>query len=154
MHDPTRQEFRLRLPGLLKVLAEHLYTSKSVAVRELIQNAHDSCLRRSLEDADFLLQARNALGAGELPGPIAGLVGNYLEDVSVTEDDLKGILYLNASCPLVQRLASSGFAGDIHAAVLTVIYQVARLFACRTLTPSDVAAAFHDLTDVLEMFLP
>src|SRR5205807_8560719 len=44
-----RQRFNPRLPGLLKVLAEHLYTSKKVGVRELIQNAHDSCVRRKIE---------------------------------------------------------------------------------------------------------
>ena len=44
-----RQRFTLHLPGLLKVLAEHLYSSKKVGVRELIQNAHDSCVRRKIE---------------------------------------------------------------------------------------------------------
>src|SRR5262245_32329345 len=44
-----RQRFNLHLPGLLKVLAEHLYTSKKVGIRELIQNAHDSCIRRKIE---------------------------------------------------------------------------------------------------------
>src|SRR5262245_3460933 len=48
--DVTRQAFQLHLPGLLKVLAEHLYTNKSVGVRELLQNAHDSCVRRSVEE--------------------------------------------------------------------------------------------------------
>ncbi len=47
-----RQRFNLHLPGLLKVLAEHLYTSKKVGVRELIQNAHDSCVRRKIERAE------------------------------------------------------------------------------------------------------
>src|SRR5204863_6503355 len=44
-----RQRFNLHLPGLRKVLAEHLYASKKVGVRELIQNAHDSCIRRRVE---------------------------------------------------------------------------------------------------------
>ena len=44
-----RQRFNLHLPGLLKVLAEHLYSSKKVGVRELIQNSHDSCVRRRIE---------------------------------------------------------------------------------------------------------
>src|SRR5438045_2236364 len=47
-----RQRFTLHLPGLLKVLAEHLYSSKKVGVRELIQNAHDSCVRRKIEAGD------------------------------------------------------------------------------------------------------
>lgn len=32
----------IHLPGLLKVLGEHLYSDPRVAIRELIQNAHDS----------------------------------------------------------------------------------------------------------------
>src|SRR5262249_28155931 len=47
-----RQRFNLHLPGLLKVLAEHLYSSKKVGVRELIQNSHDSCVRRRVEGDD------------------------------------------------------------------------------------------------------
>ena len=55
MSEPTRQPFKLHLPGLLKVLAEHLYSNKQVAVRELIQNAHDGCRRRQAEadEADY-----------------------------------------------------------------------------------------------------
>ena len=44
-----RGRFQLHLPGLLKVLAEHLYSTRKVGVRELIQNAHDSCVRRRVE---------------------------------------------------------------------------------------------------------
>ncbi len=40
----------IHLPGLLKVLGEHLYSDPRVAIRELIQNAHDSCVRRQQED--------------------------------------------------------------------------------------------------------
>jgi molecular chaperone HtpG len=50
MDDTIHHTFKLHLPGLLKVLAEHLYSNKQVAIRELIQNAHDSCRRRSVED--------------------------------------------------------------------------------------------------------
>ncbi len=39
----------LHLPGLLKLLGEHLYSDPRVAFRELIQNAHDSTVRRRLE---------------------------------------------------------------------------------------------------------
>ncbi len=47
-----KKRFDLHLPGLLKVLAEHLYSTKKVGVRELIQNAHDSCVRRRVEEGD------------------------------------------------------------------------------------------------------
>ncbi|OYP38360.1 ATP-binding protein [Rhodopirellula sp. MGV] len=45
-------KFDLHLPGLLKVLAEHLYSDRRVGLRELLQNAHDSCSRRRIEAAD------------------------------------------------------------------------------------------------------
>ncbi len=40
----------IHLPGLLRLLGEHLYSGPRVALRELIQNAHDSCVRRREED--------------------------------------------------------------------------------------------------------
>ncbi|GCE29108.1 heat-shock protein [Dictyobacter alpinus] len=43
----------IHLPGLLKVLGEHLYSDPRVAIRELIQNAHDSCVRRRQEDGSL-----------------------------------------------------------------------------------------------------
>ncbi|MCA9537504.1 MAG: ATP-binding protein [Myxococcales bacterium] len=45
---------KVDLPGLMKVLGHNLYSTPSVAIRELVQNAHDSIGRRRLEDAaDF-----------------------------------------------------------------------------------------------------
>lgn len=43
------------LSGLMRVLSEALYSTPFVAVRELVQNAHDSCTRRLAEapDADY-----------------------------------------------------------------------------------------------------
>ncbi|MBI2391641.1 MAG: ATP-binding protein [Deltaproteobacteria bacterium] len=37
------------LSGLMTVLGEHLYSTPTVAIRELVQNAHDSCVRRKME---------------------------------------------------------------------------------------------------------
>lgn len=53
-----KQRFTLHLPGLLKVLAEHLYSTKKVGVRELIQNSHDSCVRRRVEENDARYRPR------------------------------------------------------------------------------------------------
>jgi len=58
-----KQRFNLHLPGLLKVLAEHLYSTKKVGVRELIQNAHDSCVRRRIEGGDPHYRPRIDLSA-------------------------------------------------------------------------------------------
>ncbi|MCK6550174.1 ATP-binding protein [Myxococcota bacterium] len=38
------------LGGLMQVLGENLYSTPAVAIRELVQNAHDACVRRRLED--------------------------------------------------------------------------------------------------------
>lgn len=50
MSDPEVKKVQLHLPGLLKLLGEHLYADRRVALREMIQNAHDSCTRRRNED--------------------------------------------------------------------------------------------------------
>lgn len=39
------------LSGLMQVLSKHLYSTPMVALRELVQNAHDSIIRRRLEQA-------------------------------------------------------------------------------------------------------
>ena len=41
------------LNGLMTVLGKHLYSTPVVALRELVQNAHDSLVRRRLEQADW-----------------------------------------------------------------------------------------------------
>ncbi|MFB7666812.1 ATP-binding protein [Kitasatospora sp. NPDC056138] len=45
------------LGGLVGVLATHLYSTPLVALRELVQNAHDSHTRRRLEDPDSTAEA-------------------------------------------------------------------------------------------------
>lgn len=39
--------------GLMRVLGNNLYSTPVVALRELVQNAHDSCTRREIEDGEF-----------------------------------------------------------------------------------------------------
>lgn len=41
------------LNGLMTILGKHLYSTPMVALRELVQNAHDSIIRRRIEDAAF-----------------------------------------------------------------------------------------------------
>ncbi|MDR0480786.1 MAG: ATP-binding protein, partial [Gallionellaceae bacterium] len=41
------------MSGLMAVLSKNLYSTPNVAVRELVQNAHDSIVRRRLEDGGF-----------------------------------------------------------------------------------------------------
>lgn len=54
----NKKQFQIHLPGLLKVLAESLYSSKKVGIRELIQNSHDSCVRRQVEAKETYYKPR------------------------------------------------------------------------------------------------
>ncbi|WP_436714590.1 ATP-binding protein [Roseiconus lacunae] len=66
MSSPATAKFDLHLPGLLKVLAEHLYSDRRVGFRELLQNAHDSCSRRRIEaPGDFQPRIRVSIDADE-----------------------------------------------------------------------------------------
>lgn len=46
------QRTKVDFAGLMRVLGEALYSTPHVAIRELVQNAHDSCTRRLLEATD------------------------------------------------------------------------------------------------------
>jgi molecular chaperone HtpG len=106
------------------------------------------------QDAEFILETRGALDAGEIPGPLAGLIATYLHDSGTSEEDLKGTLYLNAACPLIGRLNASPEDTPARDATLTLIYQVARLFAGRTLTVAGATGAFGEAIQALEVLLP
>lgn len=75
------------LQGLLEVLGKNLYSSPSVVVRELVQNAHDSCLRRQLE-AEGPFEPRIRI----VPEPSRGLL--HIEDngIGLTEDEVREFL--------------------------------------------------------------
>jgi molecular chaperone HtpG len=106
------------------------------------------------KDAEFLLDSRRALESNELAEPLQGLVGNYVQGLERQNkskgQELKGILNLNAACPLLDRLAALAPDDPSRAACLTVIYQLARLFSGRNLTTTDVKAAFAETSKALE----
>jgi molecular chaperone HtpG len=105
------------------------------------------------KDAEFLIEAQHALDAGELPGPLAGFVSDFMRKKNVAEDENKGRLYLNAACPLITRLIESPPAEAALQATLALIYQVARLFAGRTLTTADATMAFREAVQALQELL-
>ena len=69
--QPLKHTFSLHLPGLLKVLAEHLYSNRNVGVRELIQNAMDSCTRRQIQEQDGRYQPRVELDVDSEAGTLS-----------------------------------------------------------------------------------
>lgn len=106
------------------------------------------------KDAEFFRDTKDALEKDELPGPLAGLVDAYMTRASLSDADLKGTLYLNASNTLITRLAEDPPPAATLDALLTTLYQVARLFAGRMLTPAEVATSFQTLGSALNGLWP
>lgn len=101
------------------------------------------------KDAEFYIETKNALDSGTFPAPLAGLIGDYMKRKNVN-DDLRGTLYLNAGCPLIQQLKADGLAEPTRQAVLKLLYQMARLFSGRTMSPSDARSAFSQAVDAMK----
>jgi molecular chaperone HtpG len=100
------------------------------------------------QGADIAREAGDALAKGELPSGLAGLIGDYVQH-RFSADDLKGTLYLNAACPLIRHLAEQPPAETTCHALLTVLYQMARLFCGRMLNAPEAAEAFRHLTEAM-----
>ncbi|WP_017345359.1 ATP-binding protein [Pantoea sp. A4] len=49
----VKHQTPVHLQGLMQVFSQHLYSTPIVAIRELVQNAHDAILRRRLEQPDW-----------------------------------------------------------------------------------------------------
>jgi molecular chaperone HtpG len=49
----SKYQIQINLPGLLRMLGENIYSDPEVAVREMIQNAHDSSIVRTTKDPGF-----------------------------------------------------------------------------------------------------
>lgn len=80
---------RVDMTGLLDVLGKNLYSTPNVALRELVQNAHDSVVRRSLE-SDEPFETWITVTTGSSPARLiiedsgAGLTERELDDYLAT----------------------------------------------------------------------
>lgn len=104
------------------------------------------------KDAEFIVDTRKALDAGEVPGPLAGLVGDYVNRLSAADDDLEGTLYLNASSSLIIALTHLTDEA-LRAAALGLIYQMARLFSGRMLDTHQITQAFQESAKSIEKMI-
>ena len=103
--DTEIRRTKVDLTGLMKVLSDHLYSTPLVAIRELVQNAHDSCHRRRLEDPEadpprIVVHANAEAGQIEIEDNGAGLTptkstGTWPQWVRGTRDS-------SAMAPLTQ----------------------------------------------------
>ncbi len=83
--DASIRRTQVDLSGLMRVLGQHLYSTPNVVVRELIQNAHDSCVRRGAGDPNApapLIRVTADAQAGQLhiEDNGAGLTADELEN--------------------------------------------------------------------------
>ena len=46
-------QMTINLPGVIKTLGTSLYSDPSVSIRELLQNANDTCIVRQADDLNF-----------------------------------------------------------------------------------------------------
>lgn len=105
------------------------------------------------KDAEFIKETRNALDSGELPGPLAGLVGDYVNQLaSEHNNDLEGTLYINVSNDLMRQLVLMEVSRERDAA-LSLIYQMAKLFSGRMMDNLQVTDAFRDAGTALNRLL-
>lgn len=105
------------------------------------------------KDAEFIMETRSALDSGELPGPLAGLVGDYVNRLSKDqEDELEGRLYINASNPLIIKLAKLDQSTGRDSALM-LIYQMAKLFSGRMLDNLQITEAFRGAGSAIDQLL-
>jgi len=105
------------------------------------------------KDAEFIMETRSALDSDELPGPLAGLVNDYVNRLSQEhDDDLDGTFYINASNDLIIKLAKLE-PGTGRDAALMLIYQMAKLFSGRMLDNLQITEAFRDAGVAIDKLL-
>jgi molecular chaperone HtpG len=105
------------------------------------------------QGAEMARDAEASREAGDLPGPLAGLIQEYVDQKFSGGEDLRGTLYLNANNALVRRLAEKPPAGETLGCVLALLHQVARLFAGRMLSAADAVEAFRETGKSIEGLL-
>src|SRR5262249_1097168 len=103
--------------------------------------------------AETVRAAAQAVASGELPGAMAGLVGDYVERRSTAKQELEGTLYLNASCPLIRRLVEKPPSQEQRDALLPVLHQIARLSCGRLLSAADARQGYGSLTRALDAMI-
>jgi len=126
------EEAGVDMSGLLTVLSSHLYSTPEVALREMVQNAHDSCTRRSLEHP-----------GGPAPrivveaSPSARTVTITDNGAGLTDDEVRAYLAtLGAGYTRTLRERSDALIGAFGLGFLTA-YVVAERVAVTTTSATD-----------------
>lgn len=110
----TTGQMQINLPGVIKMLGESLYSDPSVAIRELIQNANDTCIVRQAQDPaaprpeiriDFNAWERRLI----VEDNGAGLAGDEVQEFLTVigrsyTDEVRRWLEEEGQLPLAERL--------------------------------------------------
>ncbi len=89
-------------------------------------------------NAETVRDAAIGLEEGLFPEGFSGLVRDYIAQQKA-DSGVEGILHVNASCPLIRRLASPEFPSARKQAALAVVAYFARLFCARMLNADQAA---------------
>jgi hypothetical protein len=103
--------------------------------------------------SDHIAEARSALQGGEISGPIAGLVEEYLRMRDPNESATQGTLHLNAASPLMRHLLNLDPDEEAYTAALEIVYHNARFFAGRTLTSQEAKLGFDMISYSVEQLV-
>ena len=128
------QRAQVDLTGLLAVLGSHLYSAPEVALRELVQNAHDSCTRRRLEDV--LAEARIEV----IAEPEAGLLRFIDNGAGLTREEIvRYLATLGAGYTRLLRERSDDLIGAFGLGFLTAygVSQRVVVTTCSYQTPGE-----------------
>jgi molecular chaperone HtpG len=131
---------QVNLSGLMDVLGRHLYSTPLVAVRELIQNAHDSCRRRHMEDRSPFEPEINVF-----TDPARGLVVIEDNGSGMTRDEITQYIATVGSgyTRLLQEKEADGtFIGQFGLGFLTA-YVVARRVELWTTSYQEPDQGWH-----------
>ncbi|MGL4551074.1 MAG: ATP-binding protein, partial [Gemmataceae bacterium] len=146
----AQQLLRPAADGPFAGLLEH-YRAQGVRARAAaFRPAEAPALMLYPQGAELAREAEASLQAGDLPGPLAGLVQDYIDGRFSDRDELAGTLFLNTSNPVIRRLVESPPEPEAVGCVLDLLLPMARLFAGRMLSAADAVGAFGQVTRSLE----
>jgi hypothetical protein len=103
--------------------------------------------------SDHIAEARSALNGGEISGPIAGLIEEYLRMRDPQHNATQGTLHLNAASPLMRHLIHLSPDSEAFTAALEIVYHNARFFAGRTLTAQEAKVGFDMISYSVEQLV-
>lgn len=103
--------------------------------------------------SDTIAKARRALEEQDIEGPVADMLSDYLQLRDPDKSATPGVLHLNVSNKLMQRLLADTGPDSRFTAALEIVYHNARFFSGQAVTPLDARLSFDMISFSLETLL-